>query len=199
MRRRDGGERNSRGSADGGNSPVSRAGLFITFLRIGAFTFGGGLAMIGVIRRELVIRRALLTDEEMSDMVSVATAFPGPIAINMAILLGHRFGGRLGALVSVLGVVLPSVLVILGILILFDGALDQPAVRRFFRGAAAAVAAQIVFSGFVFGKVIRKDILSLGIAALALAAAFFLNLHPALIILMAAVVRYFLPSGERKK
>jgi chromate transporter len=177
--------------------PVSLLGRFFTFFRIGAFTFGGGLAMIGVIRHELVVRRSLLDEEELGDAVGIATAFPGPIAINIAFLLGRRFGGKRGSLVSILGVVLPSVVVILGILVAFGGAMDNPIASRFFKGAAAAVAAQILFSGIVMGKAVRKDPWSILVAAAALAAAFFLPLHPALVIFPAVIVRLLLPPWKR--
>ena len=86
--------------------------LFGTFSKIGAFTFGGGYAMIPLIQREVTERRRWLEDRDILDIVAIAESTPGPIAINTATFVGYQVCGTLGAFCATLGVVLPSFLVI---------------------------------------------------------------------------------------
>ena len=87
--------------------------LFLIFLKIGAFTFGGGYAMIPLIEYETAEKRDLIEKEEISDIVAIAESTPGPIAINSATFIGYRTCGVLGSVAATLGVVLPSFLIIL--------------------------------------------------------------------------------------
>ena len=89
--------------------------LFLTFLKIGAVSFGGGYAMIALVREE-VLKNAWLTEEGLTNFIAVAESTPGPIAINMATFIGSSQAGILGALLTTLGVVLPSLIIILLIL-----------------------------------------------------------------------------------
>ena len=86
--------------------------LFLTFLRIGAFSFGGGYGMISLIREE-TLSHGWLTEDALLNMIAVAESTPGPIAVNMATFVGSSQGGVLGAAVVTLGVVLPSFIIIL--------------------------------------------------------------------------------------
>ena len=92
--------------------PTSLFKLFTTFFRIGLFTFGGGYAMISLIR-EKVIDFGWLGEEELLNMIAVSESTPGPIAVNMATFVGSTQGGALGSLIATLGVVLPSFIIIL--------------------------------------------------------------------------------------
>ena len=87
--------------------------LFLTFLKIGAFTFGGGYAMIPLIQRETVESRKWITDEDMLEIIAIAESTPGPLAINSATFVGSRVAGVPGAACATLGVVLPSFVIIL--------------------------------------------------------------------------------------
>ena len=87
--------------------------VFLSFFKIGAFTFGGGYAMIPLIQREAVEKHHWVTDEDILDIVAIAESTPGPIAVNMATFVGTRMGGLPGAACATLGVVLPSFVVIL--------------------------------------------------------------------------------------
>lgn len=87
--------------------------LFLIFFKIGAFTFGGGYAMLPIIKREVVEEKKWLTDSEMFDIITIAESTPGPLAINCATFAGSRIGGLKGAFAATLGVVLPSFIVIL--------------------------------------------------------------------------------------
>lgn len=86
--------------------------LFWKFLKIGAFTFGGGYAMIPLIRREIALHEHWLDEGEILDILAVSESTPGPIAVNTATFVGYRVAGKLGAAVSTFGVVLPSFVII---------------------------------------------------------------------------------------
>ena len=107
--------------------------LFLTFLQIGAFSFGGGYGMISLIR-EKVLMYGWLTEEELLNMIAVAESTPGPIAVNMATFVGSAQGGFLGALFATLGVVLPSFIIILIIAALIRNLLKYAGVKAFLGG-----------------------------------------------------------------
>ena len=118
--------------------------LFLTFLKIGAFTFGGGYAMIPLIEREVCEKREWLKKEELLDVVAVAESTPGPIAINAATFVGYRTGGFFGALLATFGVVSPAFLVITLVSFLLTRFGDLRLVKYAFRGVQAGVLALIV-------------------------------------------------------
>ena len=89
--------------------------LFLTFLKIGAFTFGGGYAMIPLIQREIVENKKWLSDDDILEIIAISESTPGPIAINSATFVGYRTCGVLGSVAATLGVVLPSFVIIFAI------------------------------------------------------------------------------------
>ena len=107
--------------------------LLLTFLQIGAFSFGGGYGMISLIREKVLIY-GWLTEEEMLNMIAVAESTPGPIAVNMATFVGSSQGGILGALLATLGVILPSFIIILIIAALIRNLLKYEGVKAFLGG-----------------------------------------------------------------
>ena len=120
------------------------ATLFWAFFKIGAFTFGGGYAMIPMIQKEAVDKYGWVSDSDILEIVAIAESTPGPIAINAATFVGYRRAGFLGALAATLGVVLPSfavIFVLSGVLSRFQ---DLPAVRYAFFGIRAGVLALII-------------------------------------------------------
>lgn len=117
--------------------------LFYTYLKIGTFTLGGGYAMLPLIQREVVDRKGWINEEEFLNMIALAQAAPGLIAVNSAIFIGWRVGGWRGVAGAVLGAVLPSFLIILVIAIVFTDWKEQPAVEAAFKGIRPAVVALI--------------------------------------------------------
>lgn len=107
--------------------------LFLTFFEIGAVSFGGGYAMISLIR-ERTISQGWLTEDQLLNMIAVAESTPGPIAVNMATFVGSTQGGVLGSLVATLGVVLPSFLIILLITAIMRNLLKRKGVQAFLSG-----------------------------------------------------------------
>lgn len=117
--------------------------IFMVFAKIGAFTIGGGYAMIPLIRDELV-RRGWMTDEELPDIIALAQSAPGVLAVNMSVFAGYRLRGVKGSLAATLGAILPSFLIILLIAMLFTGYQDNPIVVRIFKGIRPVVVSLIV-------------------------------------------------------
>ena len=117
--------------------------LFLTFLEIGAFSFGGGYGMISLIR-EFCLAKGWLNEGELLNMIAVAESTPGPIAVNMATFVGSEQGGILGALCATLGVVLPSFVIILIIAILLKNLMKYKGVRAFMGGIRPCVIALIL-------------------------------------------------------
>ena len=117
--------------------------LFYTYLKIGTFTLGGGYAMLPLIQREVVDREGWIDEKEFLNMIALAQAAPGLIAVNSAIFIGWRVGGWKGVAGAVLGAVLPSFVIILAIAMVFSEWKELPAVEAVFKGLRPAVVALI--------------------------------------------------------
>lgn len=127
-------------------STLQEAGLlqlFLVFAKIGAFTIGGGFAMISLIQDELV-KRKWLSEDEFSELLTLAQTAPGLLAVNMSIFTGFRLKGVKGSFVATIGSVLPPFLIILAVAIVFSDFQDNPAVLRIFKGIRPAVVALIM-------------------------------------------------------
>ena len=118
--------------------------IFWSFLKIGAFTFGGGYAMIPLIQHEVINKRSWLSKEEFVELLTIAQAAPGPIALNTAVFVGYKYRGYWGAVSAVLGVVVPSFLIILIVAMFFATMRDNRWVDAAFKGMRPAVVALIV-------------------------------------------------------
>lgn len=122
--------------------------LFLKFLKIGTFTFGGGYAMIPLIRREIAQREHWIEDKDILDILAVSESTPGPIAVNTATFVGYRLAGPWGAAAATVGVVLPSFLIIFALSFVLRQFEEFPAVQYAFWGIRVAVLA-LVFSALV--------------------------------------------------
>jgi len=125
---------------------------FLVFLKIGITTFGGGYAMISNVKEEVIDKRGWITNEELLDVIAIAESTPGPVAINLATFVGFKRGKFLGSILATLGVIIPSILIILGITYLFNEFIDNPIVSNAFLGVKAAVALLIIKSGINLWK-----------------------------------------------
>ncbi|MBP6231250.1 MAG: chromate transporter [Paludibacteraceae bacterium] len=117
--------------------------LFSTFLKIGAFTFGGGYAMLSIIEQEIVHKRKWLNKDEYTEMLALVQTAPGPISLNSAVFIGYKLGKWKGTIATALGVILPSFIIILGIAFAFVEISENPTVERIFKGIRPAVVALI--------------------------------------------------------
>ena len=121
---------------------ISFWNIFLVFARIGAFTIGGGYAMLPIIRNEIV-RRGWLKDEDFTDIIALAQSAPGLLAVNISIFTGYKLRGTAGSIVATLGSILPSFLIILAIAMVFSGYQDNPFVIKVFKGIRPVVVALI--------------------------------------------------------
>ena len=117
--------------------------LFLTFLKVGAFAFGGGYAMLSLIG-DSVLKYGWMTEEELLNFVGVETVIPGPIAVNMATYIGYEQGGFLGALLATIGVVLPSFIIILVVAACIKNLLKYPPVKTFIASMRPSLVGLIV-------------------------------------------------------
>ena len=175
--------------------------LFITFIKIGAFTFGGGYAMVPLIQRETVEKKKWINDDDILEIVAIAESTPGPIAVNSATFVGYKTAGVLGAAAATIGVVLPSFTIIYFISFVIDKFENNTAVKYAFSGIRAGVLALIIKALWTMSKKSAKNIISFIITAFAFIFAA-LNIKVIYIILACAVtgiVSSLIMSGREKK
>ena len=162
--------------------------LFTTFFKIGAFTFGGGYAMIPLIQKEAVERNHWVSDHDILDIVAVAESTPGPISINSATFIGYRTAGVAGALCATFGVVLPSFAVILGLSFVLQQFESLQAVKFAFAGIRAGVLALICKALWSMAVQCPKSVLSYAIAAGAFVAVAFFGVNVLAVIAASALL-----------
>ena len=150
--------------------------LFLSMMKIGLFTFGGGYAMIPLLENEFVSKRGWIGDEEFFDMVAVAESTPGPIAVNMATYVGYRVGGVVGAILGTVGIVFPSFAVIFLISLVFRRFIAVAWVAAAFRGIRIAVVFLIFSAAWRLFKRLPKKPFPLTVFSLVTAAATVLSL-----------------------
>ena len=139
--------------------------LFATFLKIGAFTFGGGYAMVALLEHEFVEQKQWVTREEFLDMVAIAESTPGPMAVNSATYIGYKIEGVPGAAASTLAVCLPSFAVIYAISLFFDQFLQLSVVSHAFRGIQVCVIYLILSAGIRMLKNLERSPFNLTVLA----------------------------------
>lgn len=161
--------------------------LFLSFAKIGAFTLGGGYAMVPLIQNEVVEKKGWVEKQEFLDILAVAQSTPGALAVNVAVYIGYKIKGILGAFSALVGCVLPSFFSILIIAMFFTNFLKYNLVKKFFLGVRPAVAALIFYSAFKIAKTskLKKSYYIITLAAVAL---MFLKLDPIVIIFLSAIV-----------
>ena len=178
--------------------------LFWTFLKIGAFTFGGGYAMVALLEREFVEDKQWLSREEFLDMVAIAESTPGPVAVNSATYVGYKIEG---AAASTLAVCLPSFVVIYLISLVFDRFLQLSAVASAFRGVQVCVIYLILsaglkmlksLSGSAFNRIIVAGVVA-AMVGCSLAAVSFSSLYYILLCGAAGVLLYLLKKLQKEE
>ena len=164
--------------------------LFLTFLKIGAFTFGGGFVIVSLMKKKLVDELGWLNEDEMLDMTALAQSAPGPIAVNAAILAGRRIAGVPGMLAAVMGTLIPPIVIIGVISLIYSQFASNEWVKAALTGMSCGVAA--VISDVVYGlgsKVVKsRDLWRIGLMLAAFVLTFVLKVNVAFIILGAIAV-----------
>ncbi len=162
--------------------------LFWIFFKIGAFTFGGGYAMIPIIQKETVENHKFIQESDILDIVAIAESTPGPIAINSATFVGYQTAGVLGAICATLGVVLPSFVIILLISFFLRQFMEYAVVRYAFAGIRAGVMALIIKAFVSMYKQCPKGAVSYIIIAAAFLVAMLTDISVLIIIASAAAI-----------
>lgn len=164
--------------------------LFTAFFKIGLFTFGGGMSMLPMLQRELVESKQWLTEEEILNYFAIGQCTPGIIAVNVATFCGYKRAGLSGAIVSTIGIVCPSWIVITLIAGSISRFSDIVWIQRAMKGVYVAVAALLARAVFTFGKKIITDFVTAGIAAGAFLAMSVWNVSGILIVLVAGIIGF---------
>ena len=146
-------------------------GLFLSYFKIGLFTFGGGYAMIPLIEREYVFRRKWINEVELYEIITIAESTPGPVAINCATFVGYKILGVVGSVFATLAVCIPSFVIIYLISIFYDRFMALTAVAYAFKGINVGVAVMIATAGFNMLKKAKKNGLFWAVFCFAFAAA----------------------------
>lgn len=172
--------------------------LFTTFLKIGAFTFGGGWAMIPIIEREVVDRHKWISREEFLDQLAITQSLPGILAVNVAVLVGNKLRGVKGSLAAALGTILPSFVMILLIAIFFARIYNNPTVVSIFKGIRPAVVALIVVPVLTTAKSARINRYTVIIPIAVALAICYGGISPILCIMLGALGGYLYYITTRK-
>lgn len=174
--------------------------LFLTFFKIGLFTFGGGYAMIPLIERELVDKKKWVEAKDIVDVFALSQTIPGAIAVNSSAFVGHKIAGKKGTFTAIAGVILPSFMIIILIAALFSQFQDIPIVQKAFLGIRAAIVGLILLAALNISKSALVDKLTITIAIATVLLIIFLQLHPAIIIiaggLVGVLIYYFYPKKK---
>jgi chromate transporter len=161
--------------------------MFITFFKIGAFTFGGGYAMIPLIEREVVDKNHWIDKDEFIDIIAISQSFPGALAINSCTFIGYKISGVLGAILGLLGVALPSFIIIVIIAMAFNKFRNLYVVELIFKGINAAVPLLILVGVNSLTKVLDKTAINTIIVIITVILSVFMNVNPVYLILIAAL------------
>lgn len=166
---------------------VSLWSIFLTFAKVGAFTIGGGYAMIPIIQNEMT-RKGWMDEAELPDIIALSQSAPGVMAVNMSIFTGYKLRGTKGSIAATLGSITPSFIAILLIAMLFSNFKDNETVIRIFKGIRPAVVALILVPMIDMAKKNNHNWWAWAISAAALAGVAFLNFSPVYILLVTIVL-----------
>lgn len=164
--------------------------LFSTFFKIGAFTFGGGYAMIPLIEKEISEKRKWISGEDILDIFAIAESTPGPIAINTATFIGYKIGGFLGSFGATFGVVLPSFVIISIISLVLKEFGSYTVVQYAFNGIRAGVLALLIKALYTMYKKCPKGLFSYILMAAAFVVAAFVDINVIFIIIGCGVAGF---------
>ena len=173
--------------------------MFISFFKIGAFTFGGGYAMIPLIEEEVVNNKKWIGKEEFVDIVVISQSFPGALAVNTSIFIGYKINGAIGAIIALLGTIIPSFTIILLIASIFMQFRNNYYVEQVFKGINGAVPVLVLIAILSISKSVKKSYLNLGIVIVALILLQVLNVNPVVVIILSGIfgVIYYREKVEK--
>ena len=173
--------------------------LYFAFVKIGAFTFGGGLAMMPIMQRELIEKRGWVSEEELIDYFAIGQSTPGIIAVNVATFVGYKKLGWLGGIIGTLGVVTPSWVIIMLLVGAISSVDKYPLAQRALRGINVAVAALLTSVIVKFTKKTIKNFWNALFMLLAFALIYFFKVQSVWIILSSLIIGCLLTLYKQKK
>lgn len=188
-------------ASSSGVNPMKQTALFWAFFRVGIFGFGGGPAMIPLVRAEVVTRHQWLTDEEFADVLAIGNTLPGPIATKMPGYIGYRVAGTSGCVAAVIAVILPMIVAMIVMLGIFSRYRDVGWIRGMGQAVVPVVMvmmAQLTWDFFDKSKAALGWLVSIVMAVIAGGVIYWLGVHPGWVIgaiLLAALLR---PSGKKR-
>lgn len=169
---------------------------FSIFFKIGAFTIGGGYAMVPLIENEIVTKRNWIAKEDFIDLLAISQSAPSILAVNISIFIGYRLRGIRGSIITALGTILPSFLIILAIALFFHNFKNNTIVERIFKGIRPAVVALIAAPTFSMAKSARINRYNIWIPVVSALLIWLLDFSPIWIIIAAGAGGY--AFGRRK-
>lgn len=170
--------------------------LFYTFAKIGGFTFGGGLAMLPMLQKELVEKYKWVTEDELMDYYAIGQCTPGIIAVNTATFVGYKMKGILGGIIATLGMIAPSIVIITAIAAFLHSFQDIVYVQYAFAGIRAAVVALILNTVIKLGKKSLVDVAAIIMFVAVTALSLLTNVSPAVFVIAAGVCGIILKGGK---
>ena len=162
--------------------------LFFAFIKVGMFTFGGGYAMLPILQREVVTARKWTTESEVLDYYAISQCMPGIVMVNVATFIGYKRKGGLGSVIASLGVVFPSLLIILSIAMLLDRFAEYLVVQQALAGIRACVCALIVTTIYTLVKNGIKDLFSVVILIAAFLVSLLIKMNPVYVVIVAGLL-----------
>lgn len=175
--------------------------LFISTFNLSAFTFGGGYVIISLMKKKFVEEFKWIEEDEMLNLAAIAQSSPGAVAVNASIILGYKVGGIKGAIISIVGTILPPLIIISIISMFYTAFRENSIVNAILKGMQAGVAAVIcdVIISLTFNLVKGKDIISISVMILAFIATYVFNINVAYIILICGSIGLFRTLIENRK
>ena len=173
--------------------------LFLIFSRIGEVTFGGGYAMLPILQKEIVENRGWASEEEIMDYYAISQCTPGIIAINTSIFIGYKCKKELGALCAALGMVFPSIVIILLIAMFLSNVMAYPIVQQAFRGVRVAVGVLVVNATLTLFKKGVVDVSTLIIFGIVFVVLMFSSLSPIPVVIGSAIIGIILKARKGKR
>lgn len=162
--------------------------IFLTFLKIGPLTFGGGYAMIPMIEREVVTKKKWLRTEDVADVFAISESVPGAIGINSATFIGYRIAGISGAMTAMLGVLIPTFTIVILLSAFFVFVRSNSHIEAAFDGIRPAIVALIAFAAYKIGQMAIFDKTTLITTIVTAFILLVTTIHPALVIIAGAVL-----------
>lgn len=173
--------------------------IFLTFFKIGLFTFGGGYAMIGVMQKDIVEKKKWIDEDTMLELITISEATPGPFAINGATYIGYHKAKFLGSLFATLGVVLPSFMVILLVSLFLEAFNDNTILQNALKGISAGVPVLIFHALFKLSKKVKINLINGLLILIAFIVSFFTNFSVVLLLVLTAVFALLYSTLKRGK